>query len=103
MSDAFRTNLTSPPLLCFFLGLFAALARSDLDIPNPVAPAASIYALFAIGFKGGVALAFRTPFGHTPGPFSEERFGRRIFRTNSPDTQTNIPRRRTNDEYSGHT
>jgi hypothetical protein len=57
MTSAFLTNLTSPPLLCFFLGLFAAFARSDLDIPNPVARAISVYLLFAIGFKGGVALS----------------------------------------------
>lgn len=57
MTSVFLTNLTSPPLLCFFLGLFAALARSDLDIPNPVARAVSLYLLFAIGFKGGVALS----------------------------------------------
>jgi hypothetical protein len=57
MSTAFLSNLTSPPLLFFFLGAFATAARSDLDIPNPVARAISIYLLFAIGFKGGVALS----------------------------------------------
>lgn len=57
MSSAFLTNLTSPPLLFFFLGAFATFARSDLDVPNPVARAVSIYLLLAIGFKGGVALS----------------------------------------------
>lgn len=57
MTGAFLANLTSPPLLFFFLGVFATLVRSDLDIPNPVARAISIYLLFAIGFKGGVALS----------------------------------------------
>lgn len=60
MSTAFLSNLTSPPLLFFFLGVFATFARSDLDIPNPVARAVSIYLLFAIGFKGGVALSNST-------------------------------------------
>ncbi|MEM8492436.1 MAG: sodium-dependent bicarbonate transport family permease [Pseudomonadota bacterium] len=57
MSGAFLSNLTSPPLLFFFLGVFATFARSDLDVPNPVARAISLYLLFAIGFKGGVALS----------------------------------------------
>ncbi|MEM6639460.1 MAG: sodium-dependent bicarbonate transport family permease [Pseudomonadota bacterium] len=57
MTNAFLANLTSPPLLFFFLGLFASFARSDLDIPNPVARAISVYLLLAIGFKGGVALS----------------------------------------------
>lgn len=57
MGGAFAANLTSPPLLFFFLGAFATFARSDLDIPNPVARAISVYLLFAIGFKGGVALS----------------------------------------------
>jgi hypothetical protein len=61
MSSAFFANLTSPPLLFFFLGAFATFARSDLDIPNPVARAISIYLLLAIGFKGGVALS-TSPF-----------------------------------------
>jgi len=50
-------NLTSPIILSFALGLFAALVRSDLSVPEAVAKALSIYLLFAIGFKGGVAVA----------------------------------------------
>ncbi len=50
-------NLISPIVLSFALGLFAALARSDLTIPEAVAKGMSIYLLFAIGFKGGVAVA----------------------------------------------
>lgn len=60
MSGAFLTNLSSPPLLFFVLGAFATFARSDLDIPNPVARAVSLYLLLAIGFKGGVALSAST-------------------------------------------
>ncbi|MEM8579080.1 MAG: sodium-dependent bicarbonate transport family permease [Pseudomonadota bacterium] len=50
-------NLLSPIILSFALGLAAALARSDLSIPEAVAKGMSIYLLFAIGFKGGAAVA----------------------------------------------
>ncbi len=49
-------NLLSPMILSFALGLFAALARSELTVPEAAAKALSIYLLFAIGFKGGVAV-----------------------------------------------
>jgi hypothetical protein len=51
------TNLMSPVILCFVLGLGAALARSDLAVPEAAAKAMSIYLLFAIGFKGGASVA----------------------------------------------
>ena len=51
------TNLLTPMILCFALGLFAALARSELSIPEAVAKGMSIYLLFSIGFKGGVSVA----------------------------------------------
>jgi hypothetical protein len=51
------SNLLTPMILSFALGLFAALARSELTIPEAVAKGMSIYLLFAIGFKGGVAVA----------------------------------------------
>jgi uncharacterized protein len=50
-------NLLTPMILCFALGLFAALARSELSVPEAAAKALSLYLLFAIGFKGGVAVA----------------------------------------------
>jgi uncharacterized protein len=50
-------NLLTPMILCFVLGLFAALARSELTVPEAAAKAMSLYLLFAIGFKGGVAVA----------------------------------------------
>lgn len=50
-------NLVSPIILCFALGVIAALARSDLSVPEAAAKALSIYLLFAIGFKGGVSVA----------------------------------------------
>lgn len=55
--SVFLGNLSSPPLLFFFLGVLAVAARSDLDIPAQAAKFLSLYLLFAIGFKGGVALA----------------------------------------------
>jgi hypothetical protein len=57
LESSFLSNLSSPPLLFFFLGAAAALIRSDLEIPTQVAKALSVYLLMAIGFKGGVALA----------------------------------------------
>ena len=51
------TNLVSPIILSFALGLAAAMARSDLSIPEAVAKGMSIYLLFAIGFKGGASVA----------------------------------------------
>ncbi len=51
------TNLLSPIILSFALGVAAAIARSDLNIPEAVAKGMSIYLLFAIGFKGGVSVA----------------------------------------------
>ena len=50
-------NLLTPMILSFCLGLVAALARSELSIPEAMAKAMSIYLLFAIGFKGGVSVA----------------------------------------------
>ncbi len=57
-------NLLTPMILCFALGLLAALARSELTIPEAMAKAMSIYLLFAIGFKGGVAVATHGVDGH---------------------------------------
>lgn len=51
------TNLVSPIILSFVLGLLAALARSDLTFPEAVAKGLSLYLLFAIGFKGGAGVA----------------------------------------------
>ncbi|MTI08867.1 sodium-dependent bicarbonate transport family permease [Curvivirga aplysinae] len=48
-------NLLAPPILFFALGLFAALVRSDLSIPQSIAKIMSLYLMMAIGFKGGVA------------------------------------------------
>lgn len=51
------SNLLTPPILLFFLGMAATLLKSDLDIPQAVTRGLSIYLLFAIGMHGGVELA----------------------------------------------
>ena len=51
------SNLLSPIILSFALGVAASMARSDLSVPEAAAKALSIYLLFAIGFKGGVSVA----------------------------------------------
>ena len=50
-------NLLTPMILCFALGGLAALARSDLSVPEAAAKTMALYLLFAIGFKGGVAVS----------------------------------------------
>lgn len=50
-------NLASPIVLFFALGVAAALARSDLTVPEAFAKGLTIYLMLAIGFKGGVAVA----------------------------------------------
>jgi hypothetical protein len=57
MLDALGSNLLSPPVLFFLLGVIAALLKSDLRVPEPIYLALTLYLLAAIGFKGGVALA----------------------------------------------
>jgi uncharacterized protein len=56
-----RLNLLSPMVLAFALGVVATLVRSDLRVPDAMYAALSIYLLFAIGLKGGVALSATPP------------------------------------------
>jgi uncharacterized protein len=51
------SNLLSPIVMAFALGVVASLLRSDLEVPAPMHKAMSLYLLFAIGLKGGVALS----------------------------------------------
>ncbi|MFW5653387.1 MAG: sodium-dependent bicarbonate transport family permease [Planctomycetota bacterium] len=46
----------NPPILFFFLGVFATLVRSDLEIPKPAARVISLYLLMALGLYGGYKL-----------------------------------------------
>lgn len=55
--EVLRSNLVSPPVLFFALGVIATLLRSHLSFPEAVTKFLSLYLLMAIGFKGGVELA----------------------------------------------
>ncbi len=55
--DSIQTNLASPAILFFALGVVAALVKSDLRFPEPLYIGITIYLLVAIGFKGGVAVS----------------------------------------------
>lgn len=55
--EAAITNAISPPVLAFVLGLIAVAVKSDLRLPEAVYQGLSIYLLFGIGIKGGVALS----------------------------------------------
>lgn len=66
-ADIVITNLLSPAILAFLLGIIASLVRSDLKLPEALYNALSIYLLLAIGLKGGVELS-KTPFNEFIGP-----------------------------------
>lgn len=51
-----QSNLLSPAVLFFVLGVFAAISKSDLKFPESLYTTLTIYLLTAIGFKGGVAI-----------------------------------------------
>lgn len=65
--DIIVSNLTSPVVLAFVLGMVAALVRSDLRLPTDIYAAISIYLLFAIGLKGGAELSV-TPLADVLAP-----------------------------------
>ncbi len=51
------SNLLSPVVLAFLVGMVATLVRSELEFPQPVLNAISIYLVFSIALKGGTELA----------------------------------------------
>ncbi len=51
------SNLLSPPILFFFLGMLAVFVKSDLEIPQQLAKFISLYLLMSIGYRGGTELA----------------------------------------------
>jgi len=51
------SNILTPMVLCYVLGLAAGRLGSDLRIPKSLYESITIYLLFAIGFKGGVEIA----------------------------------------------
>ncbi|UCC25080.1 MAG: sodium-dependent bicarbonate transport family permease [Gemmatimonadales bacterium] len=66
-AEILATNLLSPVVLAFGLGVAATLVRSDLEFPEPLYQSLSIYLLLAIGLKGGAALSV-TPLTVFVGP-----------------------------------
>lgn len=50
------SNLLSPAVLFFALGVVATLVKSDLKFPEALYTTLTLYLLVAIGFKGGVAI-----------------------------------------------
>ena len=65
--DLLVQNLVSPVVLAFLLGMVARWCKSDLEIPDALYQGLSIYLLFSIGLKGGVAIA-ETPIRELAGP-----------------------------------
>ncbi|WP_199621134.1 sodium-dependent bicarbonate transport family permease [Paenibacillus alkalitolerans] len=57
MSDILISNIISPAVLVFMLGLAASLLKSDLAVPKGLSDSLSIYLLLAIGLKGGIELS----------------------------------------------
>ncbi|MFY8064087.1 MAG: sodium-dependent bicarbonate transport family permease, partial [Usitatibacteraceae bacterium] len=55
--DLLITNLLSPIVLAFVLGIIAGVIKSELELPEPVLKLLAIYLLFSIGLKGGTELA----------------------------------------------
>ncbi len=55
--DLLMQNILNPAVMMFFLGLFAAILKSPLDIPQPLPKLFSLYLLISIGFHGGYELA----------------------------------------------
>ena len=53
----FLTNLLSPAILFFCLGIAAGFFKSDLEVPESISRYLAIYLMMAIGFKGGASLA----------------------------------------------
>jgi hypothetical protein len=55
--QSIETNLISPAVLFFLLGILAGFFKSDLEVPKSISSYLSIYLMMAIGFKGGAAIA----------------------------------------------
>jgi hypothetical protein len=55
--EIIRTSFLSPLVLAFLVGMVATLIKSELEFPQPVLNAISIYLVFSIALKGGTELA----------------------------------------------
>ena len=61
LGSVLATNLLSPVVLAFALGVVTRLIRSEFQLPKDLYAALSIYLLFALGLKGGVELSHASP------------------------------------------
>ena len=50
-------DILSPVVLFFMFGVGAALARSDLSVPEAVAKTLALFLMMSIGLRGGVEVA----------------------------------------------
>ncbi|OEF97574.1 hypothetical protein BHF68_04125 [Desulfuribacillus alkaliarsenatis] len=57
MIDLAISNLISPVVLFFAMGLVIALIKAKVEFPNAIGDFITMYLLVAIGLKGGVAIA----------------------------------------------
>ena len=55
--EILKSNIFSPIVLAFLLGIVAKLLRSELSLPKDLYSSLSIYLLLALGLKGGVELS----------------------------------------------
>jgi hypothetical protein len=55
--EIIRTSFLSPLVLAFLVGMAATLIKSELEFPQPVLNAISIYLVFSIALKGGTELS----------------------------------------------
>lgn len=55
--DLVLSNLLTPPILFFALGMLATFVRSDLEIPPGMKKGLALYLLFSIGMRGGAELS----------------------------------------------
>ncbi|EXJ22982.1 putative sodium-dependent bicarbonate transporter [Alkalibacterium sp. AK22] len=51
------SNLSSPAVLFFILGILAAAVKSDLRIPDSLSSGITMYILLSIGLRGGIAVS----------------------------------------------
>lgn len=69
MESVLLSNLLSPVVLAFALGVFARLIGSELRLPKDLYTSLSVYLLLALGLKGGVELSHAT-FDEIAGPIA---------------------------------
>lgn len=51
------SNMISPAILFFLLGVIAVSLKSDLEIPDSIGTIITLYILIAIGLRGGIAVS----------------------------------------------